>query len=57
MFERDLLDDEGEIPRVFRMGVLQRNNSQSSLSKLMSEIDKNDEELHDNEDDNDLAAE
>ena len=40
MFERGILDSEGEIPKVFRTGVL-KTDSGSSLSRLMSEIEKN----------------
>jgi len=38
VFKKDILKD-GEIPPVFRNGMI-RQNSSSSLSKLMSEIDK-----------------
>jgi len=34
-----ILDDEGEIPKVFRTGLL-KSDSASSLSRLMSEIEK-----------------
>ena len=40
MFEKDILDSEGDIPKVFRTGLL-KNDSGSSLSRLMSEIEKN----------------
>ncbi len=40
MFEKDILDAEGEIPKVFRTGLL-KTDSGSSLSRLMSEIEKN----------------
>lgn len=39
MFDRDILDEEGEIPKVFRTGLL-KSDSASSLSRLMSEIEK-----------------
>lgn len=38
MFEANLLDSEGDIPELFRLQVL-RSDSQSSLSRLMGEID------------------
>jgi hypothetical protein len=40
MFEKDILDAEGEIPKVFRTGLL-KSDTASSLSRLMSEIEKN----------------
>lgn len=40
MFEADMLDSEGEIPKVFRTGLL-KSDSGSSLSRLMSEIERN----------------
>ena len=40
MFEKDILDSEGDIPKVFRTGLL-KTDSGSSLSRLMSEIEKN----------------
>jgi len=39
IFERHLIDADGEIPEIFRMNLL-RSDSQSSLSRLMDEIDK-----------------
>ena len=39
MFDRDVLDAEGEIPKVFRTGLL-KSDSASSLSRLMSEIER-----------------
>ena len=39
MFSKDILDDEGEIPKVFRTGLL-KSDTASSLSRLMSEIEK-----------------
>jgi len=35
-----MLDSDGEIPKVFRTGLL-KSDTQSSLSRLMSEIEKN----------------
>ncbi len=40
MFEKEVLDSEGEIPKVFRTGLL-KSDTASSLSRLMSEIEKN----------------
>lgn len=40
MFEKQLLDNEGDIPKVFRTGLL-KSDTASSLSRLMSEIGKN----------------
>jgi len=40
MFDKNLLDNEGDIPKVFRTGLL-KSDTASSLSRLMSEIGKN----------------
>jgi len=40
MFEKELLDNEGDIPKVFRTGLL-KSDTASSLSRLMSEIERN----------------
>lgn len=40
MFEKALLDNEGDIPKVFRTGLL-KSDTASSLSRLMSEIERN----------------
>jgi hypothetical protein len=40
VFTKDLLDNEGDIPKVFRTGLL-KSDTGSSLSRLMSEIGKN----------------
>jgi len=40
VFKKSILTKEGEIPKVFRNGLL-RQGSASSLSRLMSEIEKN----------------
>jgi hypothetical protein len=40
MFDKEILDSEGEIPKVFRTGLL-KSETASSLSRLMSEIEKN----------------
>jgi len=40
MFEKSLLDNEGDIPKVFRTGLL-KSDTASSLSRLMSEIERN----------------
>jgi hypothetical protein len=40
MFEVEILDSEGEIPKVFRTGLL-KSDTGSSLSRLMSEIERN----------------
>jgi hypothetical protein len=39
MFKKKLIDSEGLIPKVFRTGLLRRDDS-SSFSRLMSEIDR-----------------
>lgn len=39
MFDNHLLTTEGEIPKVFRMGLL-RSDSASSLSKLLNDLGK-----------------
>ena len=41
MFEADVLDKEGEIPKVFRTGLLKTDSAGSSMSRLMSEIERN----------------
>lgn len=40
MFRKDVLDAEGDIPKVFRTGLL-KSDTASSLSRLMSEIERN----------------
>jgi len=40
MFDKDILDKEGDIPKVFRTGLL-KSDTGSSLSRLMSEIERN----------------
>ena len=40
MFDKCVLDSDGEIPQVFRTGLL-KSDTASSLSRLMSEIEKN----------------
>ena len=40
MFPKGLLDNEQDIPKVFRTGLL-KSDTASSLSRLMSEIGKN----------------
>jgi len=40
VFEKKLLDNENDIPKVFRTGLL-KSDTASSLSRLMSEIGKN----------------
>lgn len=40
MFPKQLLDNEQDIPKVFRTGLL-KSDTASSLSRLMSEIGKN----------------
>ena len=40
MFDKVILSPDGEIPKVFRTGML-KSDSGSSLSRLMSEIEKN----------------
>ena len=40
MFGKELLDNEKDIPKVFRTGLL-KSETASSLSRLMSEIERN----------------
>ena len=40
MFDKPVLEDDGEIPQVFRTGLL-KSDTASSLSRLMSEIERN----------------
>jgi hypothetical protein len=40
MFEKQILQPGGDIPEVFKTGLL-RSGSASSLSRLMSEIERN----------------
>ena len=39
MFKKKLVDQDGQIPKVFRTGLL-KNDGSSSFSRLMSEIDR-----------------
>jgi hypothetical protein len=39
MFDLCVLEDDGEIPSVFRTGLL-KNDTNSELSRLMDEIEK-----------------
>jgi hypothetical protein len=40
MFDNSVIEPDGEIPAVFRTGLL-KSDTASSLSRLMSEIEKN----------------
>ena len=40
MFKKHMLDHEEDIPKVFRTGLL-KSDTASSLSRLMSEIERN----------------
>lgn len=40
MFKKQMLDHEDDIPKVFRTGLL-KSDTASSLSRLMSEIERN----------------
>jgi len=40
MFDKVILSPDGEIPKIFRMGML-KSDSGSSLSRLMDEIERN----------------
>ena len=40
MFEKEILDDQRDIPKVFRTGLL-KSDTASSLSRRMSEIERN----------------
>lgn len=44
MFDQCILETDGEIPAVFRTGLL-KSDSASSLSRLMSEIEKHPSEF------------
>lgn len=48
MFDKEILDKDGEIPKVFRTGLL-KSDTESSLSRLMSEIERNQPSEGDNE--------
>ena len=48
MFKKKVLDREGDIPKVFRTGLL-RSDTASSLSRLMSEIERNQPSEFENE--------
>lgn len=55
MFDKVILSPDGEIPKVFRTGML-KSDSGSSLSRLMSEIEKNQPSEYEKEDEHqDLA--
>ena len=49
MFDKVILGPDGEIPKVFRTGML-KSDSGSSLSRLMSEIEKNQPSEYEKED-------
>lgn len=50
MFDKQILDPDGEIPEVFRTGLLKSDSAASSLSRLMSEIERNQpEEVYNND--------
>ena len=40
MFEKQMLDMDGDIPKVYRTGLL-KSDTASSLSRLMDEIERN----------------
>lgn len=40
VFKKEMLDHEDDIPKVFRTGLL-KSDTASSLSRLMSEIERN----------------
>lgn len=44
MFEKEILENDGEIPAVFRTGLL-KHDTESELSKLMSEIERSQSEV------------
>ena len=48
MFKKKLLDNEDDIPKVFRTGLL-KSDTASSLSRLMSEIERNQPSEFENE--------
>lgn len=39
MFKKEILTSDGDIPKVFRMGLL-RKDTRDSFSRIMSEIDE-----------------
>ena len=43
VFEKEMVSKDGEIPLVFRSGVLKLNSAGSEMSKLMEEIEKDHE--------------
>ena len=51
MFEKECLEDDGEIPAVFRTGLL-KQHSGSSLSHLMDEIERIQPSEYDNAENN-----
>ena len=53
VFDWDLIDDSGEIPKVFRIGLL-RSDSTTSLNRFLEEIEENKHRL--GLDDNDLDS-
>ena len=38
MFDKDILSEEGELPKVFRMGML-HSDSASSLQQLLKDLE------------------
>lgn len=54
MFDKCILEDDGEIPAVFRTGLL-KSDTASSLSRLMSEIEKNQPSEYDRTEENKIA--
>lgn len=51
MFSKQTLEEDGEIPAVFRTGLL-KQSSGSSLSRLMDEIERNQPSEYDNAEEN-----
>lgn len=41
MFDRDILENDGEIPKIFRTGLLKTDSQASSLDRMMSEFERN----------------
>ena len=40
MFDRDILENDGEIPKIFRTGLLKSDSQASSLDRMMSEFER-----------------
>ena len=54
MFDKCILEEDGEIPAVFRTGLL-KSDTASDLSRLMSEIEKNQPSEYDRTEENKIG--